>query len=104
MIEIVFCTVPDVETAETLARGLVERRLAACVNVVPKIRSFYRWEGEIRADDELLLKIKTTRDRRDALVEWLSASHPYEVPEILAVAVTGGLPGYLQFVEEETAG
>jgi periplasmic divalent cation tolerance protein len=102
MIEIAFCTVPDAETAEKLARGLVERRLAACVNVIPSVRSFYRWEGQIQADEELLLKIKTTRAARDALVEWLREHHPYDVPEVLAVSVAGGLPDYLRFVEDET--
>jgi periplasmic divalent cation tolerance protein len=102
MIEIAFCTVPDAETAEMLARGLVERRLAACVNVIPSVRSFYRWEGEIQVDEELLLKIKTTRAVRDDLITWLRQHHPYDVPEVLAVAVAGGLPDYLRFVEDET--
>lgn len=103
MIEIVFCTAPDPETAEWLARGLVDQRLAACVNVIPGVRSFYRWEGDVRDDAEVLLKIKTTRARRDALVEWIRENHPYEVPEVLAVSAEGGLPAYMRFVEEETA-
>jgi periplasmic divalent cation tolerance protein len=102
MVEIVFCTVPDAETAEVLARGLVERRLAACVNVIPAVRSFYRWEGAVQADDELILKIKTTSSRRDALVAWLGTQHPYEVPEILAIPAAGGGEAYLEFVERET--
>ena len=102
MIEIVFCTTPDAETAESLARELVERRLAACVSVIPGLRSFYRWEGEVQADDEVLLKMKTTSARRDALIEWLGEHHPYEVPEILAVPVAAGLPSYSRFVEDET--
>jgi periplasmic divalent cation tolerance protein len=102
MIEIVFCTVPDAETAERLARGLVEQRLAACVNVITAVRSFYRWEGAIQADDEAILKIKTTHARRDALISWLGEHHPYEVPEIVAVPVAGGGELYLDFVERET--
>jgi periplasmic divalent cation tolerance protein len=103
MVEIVFCTVPSAEVADTLARGLVERHLAACVNVVPSVRSFYRWEGALQVDDELLLKIKTTSTRRAALVAWLVENHPYDVPEILAVRVEGGSQEYLEFVEAETS-
>jgi periplasmic divalent cation tolerance protein len=66
------------------------------------VRSFYRWEGAIRVDDELLLKIKTRTARRDALVAWLNENHPYDVPEILAVPVEGGSAAYRQFVEDET--
>ena len=103
MFEIVFCTVPNEVVAERLARGLVEQRLAACVNVIPGVKSFYRWEGEIQADDELLLKIKTTAAKREALFAWIAENHPYEVPEALSVRVEAGLPAYLRFVEAETA-
>lgn len=102
MIEIVFCTVPDMEAAERLARGAVERHLAACVNVVPGLRSFYRWEGAVQADDELLLKLKTSAGRRAELIRFLAEAHPYDVPEILALKVEDGLSSYLRFVEDET--
>lgn len=97
-----FCTCPDTESATRLADALVGERLAACVNVVPGLRSVYRWHGEIERSDEILLLIKTTRDRLDALTVRVRDLHPYELPEVVAVEVAGGLSTYLDWVAEQT--
>ena len=94
------CTCPDAATAERLAASLVEERLAACVSLVPGLRSIYRWQGAIQRDEELLLLIKTTRARYPALQARLQALHPYELPELVAVEVADGLPAYLRWVAD----
>ncbi len=100
---VVLCTVPDANTAENLAKGLVEARLAACVNAIPGVKSFYRWQGKIETDAELQLVIKTRIDRFDELAAWISANHPYEVPEIVAIPADRVSDGYFRWVVEQTA-
>jgi len=99
---ICLATCPDAASAERIATALVEERLAACVNVLAGVRSTYRWRGEVRCDDEVLLVIKTTGERLDALRERLPQLHPYELPELVAVEATGGLPAYLDWIATET--
>jgi periplasmic divalent cation tolerance protein len=99
---LVTCACPDAAVAEALARRLVERRLAACVQVVPGVVSTYRWEGAIERSDEVLLLAKTWDDRLDALTAELGGRHPYAVPEIMAVPAAGGLAAYLDWVHAET--
>lgn len=99
---VVYSTCPDAACADRLARTLVEERLAACVNAVPGIRSTYRWQGQIEQADEVLLMIKTSRDRLDALTARLQELHPYELPEVLAVEVCDGLDAYLAWLTEQT--
>ncbi|MBS0226472.1 MAG: divalent-cation tolerance protein CutA [Proteobacteria bacterium] len=95
-------TCPDATSADRIATALVEERLAACVNVLPGVRSTYRWQGQIQRDDEVLLVIKTTDDRLAALRERLTALHPYELPELIAVEAASGLPAYLDWIATET--
>jgi len=97
-----FCTCPDLESAQRVADSLVEERLAACVSVLPGLRSVYRWHGAIQRADEVLLLVKTTRDRIEALTARVASLHPYELPEVVAVEVAGGLAAYLDWVEEQT--
>ncbi|BDU18039.1 divalent-cation tolerance protein CutA [Lysobacter auxotrophicus] len=101
-VRLVLSTCPDAPTAEALAAALVDERLAACVNVLPGIRSIYRWQGAVERGEEILLLIKTTADRQDALVARLATLHPYELPEALAVEAVGGLAAYLDWVAEQT--
>ncbi|MDJ0850972.1 MAG: divalent-cation tolerance protein CutA [Myxococcota bacterium] len=101
-VRVVLVTAPDLEVARSLARDLVERRLAACVNVVPGIRSLYRWEGEVQEDDEVLLVVKTRADRGDALASRIRELHPYDVPEVLALPAAGGSEPYLRWLREES--
>ena len=84
--------------APRLARQLVEERLAACVNIIPGVRSFYRWQGKLYDDMECTLLCKTTEAGLPALTERLREIHPYELPEIITLEVTGGLPAYLEWV------
>jgi periplasmic divalent cation tolerance protein len=99
---LVLTTVAADADPEPLARTLVDERLAACVNVLPPMRSIYRWKGRIDADREQQLLIKTTADRLEALEARLRALHPYEVPELLVLAVAGGAEAYLAWLEEST--
>lgn len=95
------CSCPET-AAGPLAEALVGERLAACVNIVPGLRSVYRWQGGIQRDDETLLLIKTTRARYPALQARLPQLHPYELPELLAVEAADGLPAYLRWVADAT--
>lgn len=99
---IVLCTAPDPATAESLAQAVVAARLAACVNLIPGMRSIYRWQGAVHADNETLLLIKTRKDRFAALSAALRERHPYELPEIIAVPLSDGLPAYLAWVDQNT--
>ena len=99
---ICFCTCPDAPTADRIATALVEERLAACVNVLPGLRSVYRWEGRVEAADEVLLLVKTMPGHYERLQARLLELHPYELPEVLAVEPAFGLPEYLRWVADET--
>lgn len=99
-----FCTCPDRPVADRLAEALVTEGLAACVNVVPGLHSVYRWQGTIERSDETLLLIKTTRMGLPALSARIVELHPYELPEVVAVEVAGGLSAYLDWVAEQVAG
>jgi periplasmic divalent cation tolerance protein len=96
-------TAPDADTAASLARALVGERLAACVNVVPGVRSFYRWEGDVQEDAEVLLIIKTQAARQEEVAARIKALHPYALPEVLVLPVVGGSVSYLDWVETESA-
>lgn len=93
---------PDRDSAQRLARAVVEARVAACANVLGGCRSVYRWNGAIETADETPVLIKTTRARYRALEETVRAHHPYEVPEILAFPAADGLDVYLEWVRAET--
>lgn len=94
---------PGPEKAADLARILVEERLVACVNLVPQIRSIYLWKGQICDDSEVLLVMKTRRDRVFALEARLKALHPYEVPELVILPILAGNPAYLRWIDESVA-
>lgn len=105
---IVLCTAPAAGSggkpgAEALAQQLVEERLCACVNVVPGVRSFFRWQGKVDVADEQLLIVKTTAAATAALRERIVQLHPYEVPEVLELAVDGGAPAYLRWLADAVA-
>ncbi|MFH1044488.1 MAG: divalent-cation tolerance protein CutA [Pseudomonadota bacterium] len=99
---LVVTNLPDRESAEKLAALLIERRLAACVNILAPCSSVYRWQGKIQRNEEHPLLIKTVAERYAELEASIRANHPYELPEIIAVSVVRGLPAYLQWVEAET--
>ncbi len=98
----VLVTAPDAEVAGRLARTLVEERLAACANILPGLRSIYRWEGAIQEDEEVLVLLKTRAERCPALAARVKDLHPYELPEVLELPVTGGSDAYLDWVRTES--
>jgi len=97
-------SVATAEDAERIARSLVEKGVAACVNVVPGVVSFYRWKGRLERDAEVLLVIKTRGERFEDLKAALLAEHPYEVPELVALEVAAGHDRYLEWLEESVRG
>jgi periplasmic divalent cation tolerance protein len=99
---LVLTNLPDRESADRLARGVVEARVAACVNVLPPARSVYRWKGAVETAEEHPVLIKTASDRYPDLEKAIRSLHPYELPEIVAVNIESGLPAYLAWVAAET--
>ncbi len=99
---LVFVTCGSEEEAVTIARRLVEERLAACVNLISPIRSIYRWEGRILDEKEWLLIIKTQKQRFEELSKKVKSLHSYSVPEIIALAIGEGSPSYLNWLLEMT--
>ena len=99
---LILTNTPDEATAHAIARTLVEQRLAACVNVLPAVRSVYQWQGTLEEAVEVTLLIKSTRSRYTEMEAAIKAAHPYDVPEIIALPVSDGLPTYLQWVVAET--
>lgn len=97
---VVYVTAPTSEEGERLARGLVEGKLAACVNVVKGIRSIYRWRGEVEEADEVLLVAKTREDLVDRLAAWVKANHTYTIPEVVALPIVAGHDPYLRWIDE----
>jgi periplasmic divalent cation tolerance protein len=100
---IVLTTVSSLEEGKRLARALVERRLAACVNIVPRVESVYRWEGKVEEAQESVLLIKTTESGFPRLRQAIQELHLYEVPECIALTVEDGSLPYLQWIEESVS-
>ena len=98
---VVFSTCGSEEEALRIAKRLVEAHIAACVNLLPKVRSIYRWQGEVEDSTEWLLVIKTSRQRFEALQSALAAAHSYEVPEVIALPIIDGSPNYLAWLDNE---
>jgi len=98
---VVLSTCGSPEEADTLARNLLDSHLAACVNVIPQLRSYYRWKGKIEAASECLLLIKTSRELFEPLRLKLESAHSYELPEVLALPILAGSPTYLAWLTRE---
>ena len=99
---LVLTNLPDRAAAERLADSVIEKKLAACVNILAPCRSVYRWKSAVQHDEEHPMLIKTTQERYGALEQALREGHPYELPEIIAVPIERGLPAYLDWVAAET--
>ncbi|MCV6636885.1 divalent-cation tolerance protein CutA [Candidatus Albibeggiatoa sp. nov. NOAA] len=100
--QVLFNTCPDLNTAQDIAKVLLEKHLAACINIVPQIQSMYEWKGEIVTDTELLLIIKTQAKHYASIEKLLMELHPYEVPELIALPINAGLPSYLDWIQSVT--
>jgi periplasmic divalent cation tolerance protein len=99
---IVFITVDSKETAQKIANKLLTEKKAACVNIIPKVESHYRWQCKIESADELMLVVKTRAAFLVELIKTVKENHPYTVPEIIALPIIGGNEDYLKWIEKET--
>ncbi|EDX01654.1 protein CutA homolog [Drosophila yakuba] len=97
---VAFVTTPDRESAKKLARSIIERKLAACVNIVPQIDSIYMWEGKITEDTEYLMMVKTLTSRIDDLTKFVRENHPYSVAEVISLPIQNGNPPYLDWIAQ----
>ncbi|XP_011689152.1 PREDICTED: protein CutA homolog isoform X2 [Wasmannia auropunctata] len=97
---VAYVTVPDDAVAKRLARGLVENKLAACVNIIPQLTSIYEWEGKIQEEPELLLMIKTRTEKIDALTKYVKENHPYTVCEVISLPIQNGNSDYLKWISD----
>ena len=98
---IVYTTCGNITEAESIARNLIDNRLAACVNVVPGLLSYYRWQGKVENDVELLLMIKTAGNLIDEVRNALETLHSYDLPEMIVLPIIGGSQNYLEWLEQE---
>jgi periplasmic divalent cation tolerance protein len=99
---LVITTLPDAETAAELAKNVVGERLAACANLIPALRSIYKWQGKIQDENEVLILFKTRQAHYENLKARILELHPYEVPEVLAIPVEQGYAAYLDWLATET--
>lgn len=99
---LVYITTSSLEEAEKIGKTLVEERLAACVNIIPEIHSFYWWEGKLCRDKEAVLLAKTTWEKKEELIKRVKEIHSYTLPGIIVLPVEGGLKEFLQYLKEET--
>lgn len=97
---VAYVTTPNEEVAKNLAHGLVTEKLAACVNIIPKITSVYEWEGKVNEDGEVLMMIKTRTDRVDDLTKYVVKHHPYSVCEVISLPINNGNEKYLKWLGE----
>ncbi len=102
MVSVIYSTTDTLETARAIARSLVKEKLVACVHILPKIESIYRWQGKMEEASEYVLFAKTSDHNVQQTIQRIRALHPYEVPEILVFPPVGGLKEYLEYVDAET--
>ncbi len=95
-------TIDDLDKAVLIARSLVERKLIACANILPQVRSVYSWKGEVCDESEILMIMKTRDDLFERVQDEIKELHPYEVPEIISINIDRGLPDYLRWIDETT--
>lgn len=100
---VVYISLPQDEV-NRISQGLMDKRLAACINIVPRIESYYWWNDKIERDVEALLIVKTTKDKFNSLRDWVIENHPYDLPEIIAVPLVDGHSDYITWIKKETKG
>ncbi len=99
---IILCNTNSTDSAETIANFLVKEKLAACVNIVPKIKSIYTWENKIEKDEEVLMLIKTKQSLFTKVKEKITILHPYDIPEIISIDINNGAENYLNWINSNT--
>lgn len=97
---VVYITAGSEKEAETLSNGLVIEKLAFCVNVIPGVKSYYYWDGKMNVDPEVLMIVKTRKDRFEDLERWVTEHHSYDVPEIIATPIVKGLKDYMKGIDD----
>ncbi|MFI3136049.1 MAG: divalent-cation tolerance protein CutA [Methylococcaceae bacterium] len=100
--QLIFCSCPDQVTAETLARLLLEEKCVACVTILPAMLSLYPWQGKIESAQEYLMLIKSVQQNYARIEQLIQQHHPYELPEIIAISISDGLPAYLRWIDAST--
>ena len=103
MVAIIYSTIGDIKDARRIAHTLVEEQLVACVNIIPKIESIYRWEGKIENDEEVVIIAKTKDMNVKKTIKRIKSLHSYELPDIIVLPIIGGLKDYLDYVANETS-
>jgi periplasmic divalent cation tolerance protein len=103
MVSVLYSTVGTLEEARTIARALIKEKLVACVNIIPRVDSIYRWQGKIEEGSECVLLAKTTEHNVEHAIQKIRELHSYTVPDIIVFPPVGGLKEYLAYVEDETA-
>jgi len=102
MVAVVYITIDNVQDARKIAHTLVEEQLVACVNIIPKIESIYRWKGKVETDNEVVLIAKTTDKNVKKTIQKIKELHTYELPDIIVLPIIGGLKDYLNYIQDET--
>ena len=103
MVAVIYTTMDNIQDARRLAKTLVDEQLVACVNIIPKIESVYRWKGKVENCDEVALICKTVDPNVKKTIQRIKALHKYEVPDIIALPIVGGLKDYLNYIASETS-
>jgi periplasmic divalent cation tolerance protein len=103
MVAIVYTTIDDIQAARRIAKTLVEEQLVACVNIIPKIESYYKWKGKIENEEEVLMIAKTVDENVKKTIQRIKQLHSYELPDIIVLPIIGGLKEYLDYIANETA-
>ena len=102
MVSVIYSTIGNIQDARRIAKTLVEEQLVACVNIIPKIESYYRWEGKIEDDEECVMIAKTVDKNVKKTIKRIKNLHPYELPDIIVLPIIGGLIEYLDYIANET--
>ena len=103
MVAIIYSTIGKIQDARRIANILVEEQLVACVNIIPKIESVYKWKGKIENDEEVIIIAKTVDANVKKTIQRIRQLHPYELPDIIVLPIIGGLKDYLDYIANETS-
>ena len=103
MVAIIYSTIDTIQDARRIAHTLVEEQLVACINIIPKIESIYKWRGKIQNDEEVIIIAKTTDKNVKKTIQRIKSLHSYEIPDIIVLPIIGGLKDYLDYITDETS-